>query len=477
MRIGAWAMPRRIDRPAGLAEPFRRTVEEHHADLAILRHQLANLLFVVLHQCRDFLRRHARLPARDGLAVLMKKVKIVPFVFGLAVDLKFALEDAAHDRSREAFVGAIGLGQQLDIGGGITVWEAVAPRGSRLDDALLAPAGDQTGDLRFAESADLDEIAAHDSFVLFRQLHVLLGAQGALDQGINLLAAGAGEAEIAAGVEKLSHLGQCETFGMLHGDLHSPALCKHALGSLATANDVLWLRSKISSESAGRQVLTVLTILNRVRLTYLQAAQVETVSVAGRPRAAHIGEVALVRAAQQGDADAFEQLVRLHDRTVLRVALNILRSPEDARDAYQEVFLRAYRSLGKFRFQCSFRTWLYRIGTNVCLDQLRRQSVRKERTVGADEGAPGTGVLANAEDERPHSNPDRVLAGREAGRSIQQALEQLSPKERMVFELKHHEGLRLRAIGEALSISEEAAKNCLFRATRKLRAALGGTQA
>ena len=214
-----------------------------------------------------------------------------------------------------------------------------------------------------------------------------------------------------------------------------------------------------------------------MRLTYLQAAQVQTVSVEGQPRAAHTSETALVEAAQQGDADAFEQLVRLHDRTVLRVALNILRSPDDARDAYQEVFLRAYRSLGKFRFQCSFRTWLYRIGTNVCLDQLRRRSVRKERTVGADEDGTGNDLLANAEDKRPHSNPDRVLAGREAGRSIQRALEQLSPKERMVFELKHHEGLRLRAIGETLSMSEEAAKNCLFRATRKLRAALGGTQA
>ena len=87
------------------------------------------------------------------------------FVLGLAMDLEFALEDAAHGRSREAFVSGIGLGQQLDIGGRITVWEAVAPRGSRLDYAALAPAGDQTGDLRFAESADLDQIAAHDSFV------------------------------------------------------------------------------------------------------------------------------------------------------------------------------------------------------------------------------------------------------------------------------------------------------------------------
>ena len=220
----------------------------------------------------------------------------------------------------------------------------------------------------------------------------------------------------------------------------------------------------------------MLTILNLVRLSYLQAAQVETVSLAGHARAAHTGETALVQAAQRGDADAFEQLVRLHDRTVLRVALNILRSPDDARDAYQEVFLRAYRSLGKFRFQCSFRTWLYRIGTNVCLDQLRRKSVRKERTVGAEEEGTGNDFLANAEDERPHSNPDRVLAGREVGRRIQAALEQLSPKERMVFELKHHEGMRLRAIGQTLSMSEEAAKNCLFRATRKLRATLEGAR-
>ena len=147
------------------------------------------------------------------------------FVLGLAMDLEFALEDAAHGRSREAFVSGIGLGQQLDIGGRITVWEAVAPRGSRLDYAALAPAGDQTGDLRFAESADLDQIAAHDSFVLFRQLQVLLGAQGTLEKAINLLAAGVGEAEIAAGVEEFSHLGEGEMFGMLHGDLHSPALC------------------------------------------------------------------------------------------------------------------------------------------------------------------------------------------------------------------------------------------------------------
>ena len=88
----------------------------------------------------------------------------------------------------------------------------------------------------------------------------------------------------------------------------------------------------------------------------------------------------LIRAAQRGDADAFEQLVRTYDQSVLRLAMNLLRSPEDARDVYQEAFLRVYRNLHAFRFDCSFHTWLYRIVTNICLDQLRKRKVRKEES-------------------------------------------------------------------------------------------------
>src|SRR5580693_5986071 len=86
----------------------------------------------------------------------------------------------------------------------------------------------------------------------------------------------------------------------------------------------------------------------------------------------------LIRAAQRGDADAFEQLVRAYDQSVLRLAMNLLRSPEDARDVYQEAFLRVYRNLHSFRFDCSFHTWLYRIVTNLCLDHMRKRKVRKE---------------------------------------------------------------------------------------------------
>ncbi len=89
-------------------------------------------------------------------------------------------------------------------------------------------------------------------------------------------------------------------------------------------------------------------------------------------------EAALIRAAQRGDQDAFEQLVRAYDRSVLQLAMHLVRSAEDARDVYQEAFLRVYRNLHSFRFDCSFRTWLYRIVTNLCLDHLRKRKVRSE---------------------------------------------------------------------------------------------------
>jgi len=194
--------------------------------------------------------------------------------------------------------------------------------------------------------------------------------------------------------------------------------------------------------------------------------------VTNKPASALSHDVALIQAAQQGDHDAFEQLVRTYDHSVLRLALNLLRSEEDARDAYQEAFLKAYRNLGSFRFECSFHTWLYRIVTNICLDHLRRRSVRKEDSAVLETADGQRDLFDAVEDQRTEADPERDLLRRELGHRIEEALGKLGPRERMVFELKHFQGLRLRAIGEMLATSEETAKNCLYRATQKLRAAL-----
>jgi len=186
-----------------------------------------------------------------------------------------------------------------------------------------------------------------------------------------------------------------------------------------------------------------------------------------------LDEAALIRAAQRGDQYAFEQLVLSYDQAVLRLALNLVRSPDDASDIYQEAFLRVYRNLQAFRFDCSFHTWLYRIVTNLCVDHLRKRKVRKEESTVVTTSEGPMDRMDAVQEDRAETDPERKLLSSQLNRRIRQVLGELTPRERMVFELRHFQGLRLRAIGEVLGTTEEAAKNCLFRATQKMRAALG----
>jgi RNA polymerase sigma-70 factor, ECF subfamily len=184
-------------------------------------------------------------------------------------------------------------------------------------------------------------------------------------------------------------------------------------------------------------------------------------------------EVDLIHAAQRGDAEAFEQLVRSYDHNVLRMAFNLLHSEEDARDVYQEAFLRVYRNLPKFRFDCAFSTWLYRIVANLCLDQIRKRKVRKEEAVAVQTASGEVDRLQFVAEQRADVDPQRQFMSAEVNSRIRKILDQLTPRERVVFEMRHFQGMRLRSIGAALGVTEEAAKNCLFRATQKMRAALG----
>jgi len=184
-------------------------------------------------------------------------------------------------------------------------------------------------------------------------------------------------------------------------------------------------------------------------------------------------DCSLVREAQRGNHAAFAQLVHTHDEAVLKLALRITGSESDAQDIYQEAFLKIYRKLDGFRFQCSISTWIYRVVTNVCLDHLRRSRKRKESSA-IQVGAEGEefDLLTEVSDDRLAHNPERQLLGGELGEHILRALQKLTPQERMVFDLKHFQGMKLRAVGEILDISEGSAKTTLVRATQKLRSQL-----
>ena len=202
----------------------------------------------------------------------------------------------------------------------------------------------------------------------------------------------------------------------------------------------------------------------------------EAAGAVGARLSPKLDEASLIRAVQRGDQDAFEQLVRAYDQSVLRLAVNLLRSQEDARDVFQEAFLRVFRNIDSFRFDCSFHTWLYRIVTNICLDYLRKRKVRKEEPAVVDTPEGPLDRMNDFEEEAAHADPERHAWNAQLEQRIEGALGGLTPRERMVFELRHYQGLRLRNIGEILGTSEEAAKNCLFRATQKMRAVLGDIQ-
>src|SRR5580700_632868 len=153
--------------------------------------------------------------------------------------------------------------------------------------------------------------------------------------------------------------------------------------------------------------------------------------------AVKMDEPELIRAAQQGDQRAFEQLVRLYDQSVLRLATNLLRSPEDANDIYQEAFLRVYKNLHTFRFDCSFHTWLYRIVTNICLDHLRKRKVRREESTVVDTPEGPLDRIDHFAQEGPGGDPERSLESKQMGEKIQEVLTSLTPRERAVFEMRH----------------------------------------
>ena len=180
---------------------------------------------------------------------------------------------------------------------------------------------------------------------------------------------------------------------------------------------------------------------------------------------AHIHDSSLVREAQSGNQAAFEQLVHTYDQTVLRLALRLTGSESDAQDIHQETFLRVYKKLDGFRFECSFTTWIYSIVTNVCLDHLRRNRARKKN--GGIELSDDD-YLDQFSDDGAGNNPEHQLSDRELNAHILRALDRLTPSERLVFDLKHFEGLKLRSVSEILNASEGSVKMTFFRATRKL---------
>lgn len=177
----------------------------------------------------------------------------------------------------------------------------------------------------------------------------------------------------------------------------------------------------------------------------------------------------LIIQTQKGDQNAFEQLVYRYDRSVLSIAMRYTINEDDAKDLYQEVFIRVYRGMKNFRFQSEFSTWLFRITTNVCLTYKSRSKEHLRVSINKDYDDEENGFTAKEELVYEGSSPEEISSGKDLGKIVNAAVESLSPKQRMTFILKHYEGYKIREIAEMLNCKEGTVKKYLFDAIKNLR--------
>lgn len=182
----------------------------------------------------------------------------------------------------------------------------------------------------------------------------------------------------------------------------------------------------------------------------------------------------LIQRAQSGEREAFCLLARGYERRIYSLALHYCRNPHDAEDLSQEVWLKAFRAIKNFRGESSFYTWLRQITVNTFLNHRRAMTVM----VGDERKAIKMGELVSADElnllppERAH-NLEQDLHRKMLVEQVMHALEELTPQQRLIFLLKHREGMTYEEISEACGCSVGTIKKSLFRAVAKLREHLG----
>jgi RNA polymerase sigma-70 factor (ECF subfamily) len=179
-----------------------------------------------------------------------------------------------------------------------------------------------------------------------------------------------------------------------------------------------------------------------------------------------LSDTDLIVKAQRGDNSAFEELIYRYDRNVLSLAFKFVNNRDDAKDIYQEVFIRVFKSLKNFQFRSEFSTWLYRITTNVCLSFKKKQS--RHHTVSINDDDNESSEVHEIPDNEGNS-PERYVHSSEISSRINGALENLSQRQKMVFILKNYEGYKIKEIAVVLDCNEGTVKKYLFDANNKLR--------
>jgi RNA polymerase sigma-70 factor (ECF subfamily) len=173
----------------------------------------------------------------------------------------------------------------------------------------------------------------------------------------------------------------------------------------------------------------------------------------------------LINQFNNGNKEAFTKLIERYQHKIYNSTFRMLGNHEDARDMAQETFIRVYKNLSKFEANSSFSTWLFRITTNICRDELRRRQRKiKTSNLSGEEASE-----RNLQGMKEINNPEKISIANELNVTIQELVNQLVPEQKTVFVLREFEGLNYQEIANILDISMGTVKSRLSRARRALR--------
>jgi RNA polymerase sigma-70 factor (ECF subfamily) len=177
----------------------------------------------------------------------------------------------------------------------------------------------------------------------------------------------------------------------------------------------------------------------------------------------------LLSAVQRDDPAAFQLLVDRYKRQIYYLGLDLTGNHHDAEDLAQDVFVKAFQSIRNFRGDSRISSWLHRIAVNTHIDAKRKKSANMTISYDDPEDDPGR---FPAPMDSPVHNPERKAESARVQQDIELALQALTPRERMVFVLRHYQDLALKEIADCMDVSEGTVKSFLFRAIKKLQKSL-----
>ena len=188
----------------------------------------------------------------------------------------------------------------------------------------------------------------------------------------------------------------------------------------------------------------------------------------------NLSDQALVEKIRAGDYQAFEFLVTRYESKVYRLAIRMLRNPQDAEDALQETFMQVFRGLAGFEGRSKFSTWLFRLATNVCLMRIRHRETEPSKLLPLEDYLPKLEEGDSPQMMDWADRPEDALLSKESREKMMEASDKLPPEYRAVFILRDIEGFSNAETGESLGISVAAVKSRLHRARLALRGMLSG---